>query len=136
MTRERAVRLRAILEQAAQFLPDKECSEAPDFFPRLSGSEALVRVGTLINWRGVVKRAAVDLWDRMENNPDNAPSLWEDILYKEGFRIIPKTITVGTAFALGEYGWWDDSLYCSKLSANVHTPAQYPAGWEKQDKLV
>lgn len=35
---------------------------------------------------------------------DNAPTLWEDILYKDGYRTIPETITVGTEFALSVYG--------------------------------
>ena len=76
-------------------------------------------------------RAAVDLWDTKENNPDNAPTLWEDIAYKEGYRIIPETITAGTAFMKDERGWWKDILYKSILDNNVWTPEQYPSGWEE-----
>ena len=75
--------------------------------------------------------AAVDLWDTKENNPDNAPTLWEDIAYKEGYRIIPETITAGTAFMKDERGWWKDTLYKSTLDNNVWTPEQYPSGWEE-----
>lgn len=60
--------------------------------------------GTRINWGGVIKQAAVDLWDTDTNTPDNAPTLWEDIAYRQGYRIIPATITAGTAFAQGECG--------------------------------
>lgn len=90
--------------------------------------------GTRICWNGMVKRAAVDLWDTPENAPDTAPTLWEDIQYKQGYRIIPEVITAGQAFALGELGWWGDSLYKSLLSSNVWTPEGYPAGWEKQEE--
>ena len=76
-----------------------------------------------------MKRAAVDLWDTEESNPDNAPALWEDINYRDGYRIIPETITVGLMFALDEIGWWGDTLYKSKIPNNVHTPEQYPSGW-------
>ena len=48
----------------------------------------------------------------------------------EGIRIIPEVITATTAFALGECGWWGDTLMRSTLAANVHTPDQYAAGWE------
>jgi hypothetical protein len=99
-------------------------------YPSLKYNSTLVRTGTRINWNGTIKRAAVDLWDNIENNPDNAPSLWEDLNYKEGYRIIPETITVGTAFAQDECGWWKDSLYKSLIAANVYTPEVYPAGWE------
>lgn len=40
------------------------------------------------------------------------------------------TITVGTAFALDECGWWDGALYRSKLAANTYTPERYADGWE------
>lgn len=130
MTRSDAFRLRAIVEQAAESLDDQTASEGAALFPRLKQDGALVKAGTRINWNGTLKRAAVDLWDTEVNNPDNATALWEDIDYRDGYRIIPQTITAGTAFALDECGWWGDTLYRSTISANVWTPEQYSAGWE------
>ena len=130
MTRDEAFRLRAIVEQAAASLPDKEASEGAALFPRLKGDGSLVSAGTRINWGGVIKRAAVDLWDTDANSPDNAPTLWEDIAYRQGYRIIPATITAGAAFAKDECGWWGDVLYKSLIASNVWTPQAYPAGWE------
>ena len=130
MKRSKAVNLRAAIETAAGSLDDKTASTAAALFPRLRGDGALIRAGTRINWRGTVKRAAVDLWDGEGSNPDNAPDIWEDILYRDGYRIIPEVITVGLAFADGEKGWWGDVLYKSKQNANVYTPEQYPDGWE------
>ena len=127
---ENARKLRAIVEQAASSLDDKTASTAGMLFPRLKQDGSLVKAGTRVNWNGTLKRAAVDLWDTQENNPENAPTLWEDIAYRDGYRIIPATITAGTAFSLDECGWWGDTLYRSKLAANVYTPEQYPAGWE------
>lgn len=127
---EHARKLRKLIEQAAASLPDKEASEGAALFPRLKGDGSLVSVGTRINWGGVIKRAAVDLWDTDANTPDAAPTLWEDIAYKDGVRIIPDTITVGTAFSKGERGWWEDALYESLIDSNVWTPDAYPAGWE------
>lgn len=131
MKRSEAIYLRSIVEQAATSLDDKTASTAATLFPRLKADGSLVSVGTRINWNGIVKKAAVDLWDTAENNPDNAPSLWQDIEYKEGYRIIPDTLTVTTAFAKGECGWWNGVLYRSLIDANVYTPAVYPQGWEE-----
>ena len=111
-------------------LDDKTASATPELFDKLKENGELVKSGTRINWNGVLKRAAVDLWDTEENNPDNAPSLWEDILYKNGIRIIPEVITVGTAFSKDELGYWKDTLYKSLLDNNVWTPDQNPSGWE------
>lgn len=132
MTRSQAERYRLIIEQATTSLDDKTASTAITLYPSLKTDGSLIKVGTRINYNGTLKRAAVDLWDTEENNPDNAPSLWEDIEYKDGNRIIPEVITVGTAFAKDELGWWGDKLYKSLINANVYTPEAYPAGWEVQ----
>ena len=127
---EKARKMRAAMETAAVSLDDATASTAPELFPRLKGDGSLVKAGTRICWGGTLKRAAVDLWDNAENTPDAAPTLWEDVLYRDGIRIIPETITVGLAFAKGEQGWWGDVLYASTMDANVWTPDAYPAGWE------
>lgn len=115
---------------AVPSLDDKVASTAAELFPKLREDDSLIKAGTRINWNGVLKRAAVDLWDRPENNPDNAPELWEDLEYREGYRIIPDTITAGLAFAKDELGWREDVLYKSLIDANVWTPEAYPSGWE------
>lgn len=127
---ERARKLRKNIIVSSISLEDKVASETPELFGRLNENGELIKVGTRINWNGVLKRASVDLWDTKENNPNNAPTLWEDIEYKEGYRIIPNTITVGTAFSKDELGWWNDTLYISLIDNNVWTPEQNPSGWE------
>ena len=131
MKKSEAIRLREIIEQATVSLDDKTASEGAMLFPRLKGNGELVKAGTRINWNGRVKKAAVDLWDTKANAPDNAPTLWEDIDYREGYRIIPPVITVTSAFAKDECGWWGDKLYKSLRDVNVYTPDQYRAGWEE-----
>ena len=128
LERARMIRKNIIVSSAS--LEDKVASETPELFGRLNENGELIKVGTRINWNGLLKRASVDLYDTKENNPDNAPTLWEDIEYKEGYRIIPETITVGTAFSKDELGWWKDKLYKSLLDSNVWTPEQNPSGWE------
>ena len=127
---EKARKMRAAMETAAVSLDDATASTAPELFPRLKGDGSLVKSGARICWGGKLKRAAVDLWDNAENTPDAAPNLWEDVLYRDGIRIIPETITVGLAFSKGEKGWWGDVLYASTLDNNVWTPEDYPTGWE------
>ena len=107
-----------------------EISLHPDLFPRLKGDGSLVEGGKHINWHGTVKRSRTALWDTVENDPDHAPNLWEDIAYRQGIRIIPAVITAEGSFAKDEKGWWGDEVYRSKIPANVHTPVQYPDGWE------
>ena len=129
MKHSEAIRLRGIVEQATQSLDDKTASEAPTLFRSMKNDGSLIKAGTRINWFGVLKQAAVDLWDEERNNPDNSPTLWQDIAYKQGIRIIPANITATEKFAKGERGWWHDEVYESLIDSNVYTPEQYPAGW-------
>lgn len=131
MKRVEAIYLRSIVEQAVTSLDDKTASTAVTLSRRMQYNGSLIHAKTRINWKGKLKRAAVDLWDTEQNNPDNAPALWEDIAYRDGFRLIPEVITATLAFSEGECGWWGDTLYRSKVNGNVYTPDVYPANWEE-----
>lgn len=109
---------------------DATASRAVGYHPEMKYDGSLIRATTRINWKGKLKRASVDLWDTESNNPDNAPTLWEDIAYRNGYRIIPEVITATLAFAEGECGWWGDKLYRSKVNGNAYTPAVYADNWE------
>lgn len=126
---EKARELRGLIEEAVQSLDDKSASKAPTLYPRLKQDGSLVRAGTRICHNGEVKKAAVDLWDTVDNSPDKATTLWETLDYKDGYRIIPSVITVTGAFAKGERGWWNGKLYESKVENNVYTPEQYADNW-------
>ena len=130
---KRAKELRKSAMFGAETFEDSKASEVVSLYPTMTYNGELIKAGTRINHNGVLYKAAVDLWNTEENNPDNAPTLWEEIQYKDGVRIIPEVITVTTAFALGELGYWkaDGKVYKSLIEANVYTPAAYPQGWEE-----
>ena len=136
MTREEALKFRKAIVQGSTSLNDQIASTSPYPFLRLKEDGSLISVGTRINWNSVVKKATVDLWDTTENNPNNAPTLWTDLDYKDGYRIIPEVITVTTAFSKDEYGWWEDMLYRSLVDNNIYTPAQYASNWELDISFV
>lgn len=130
MKRAEAIALRKKIELASSTMTDKDASTAPELFGGMKYDGQLISVGTRIQWKGKVKKASVDLWDTEQNNPDNAPTLWADLEYKDGIRIIPEVITVDKQFKQGEQGWWRDVLYVSKVNGNVYTPEQYAPNWE------
>lgn len=131
LTRKRVQDFLSALVSMREGATDAQASIATEVYPSLKQNNALIKAGTRINWHGVIKKAAVDLWDTEQNNPDNAPTLWEELSYKDGYRIIPQVITVTSAFAKDEKGWWEDELYISLIDSNVYTPVQYAAGWKK-----
>lgn len=131
MTREKAIKLRQLIEQAVKSLADKDASEAVTLFGGMKYDGSLIAANTRIRWDGQLKRATVDLWDREENNPENSPNLWDDVLYRNGIRVITENIPAIDPFNKGDLGWWGDELYESIAEgANVYTPAQYPPNWK------
>lgn len=130
MKRSEALAVRRLIEKAASRLDDKEASEAVTLFPNFKTDGSLVEAGTRIKWKGKIKKASVALWATELNDPDHAPTLWVDLEYRDGIRIIPEVITADRAFALDEIGWWGEVKYKSLRAGNVHTPVTYPAGWE------
>lgn len=126
-----ALKIRSLAMESAKEMDDVTASEMPELFPRLKGNGRLVKAGTRICWNGKLMKAAADLWDREENNPDNAPALWENLNYVDGIREIPEVITAGQAFSKGEKGIWKGVVYESLYDANVWNPEQFAAGWKK-----
>lgn len=130
MTKEEALQLRSAVEIASESLIDQTASTVPELFKKLTGSGKAIQAGTRINWNGTLKRAAVALWDREDQDPDHAPTLWADLDYVDGVRKIPDTITATLAFAKGELGWRGGVIYRSLVDGNVWTPEVYAAAWE------
>ncbi len=133
MTREEAEKFIEAVKAVRENTDDKNASRGVALYPTLKADNTLIKAGTRINFGGELFKAAVDLWDTEANNPENAPTLWEEIQYHEGIRIIPEVITAAGAFALGELGYFktDGKTYKSLIEANVYTPATYPQGWEE-----
>ena len=132
MTRSEAQKLIADIVKLRKSATDAQASSAVSVYPTLKQDGSLIKSGTRINYNGTIIRAAVDLYDTETNSPENAPVLWETLNYKDGYRIIPEVITVGTAFSKGELGWWNDELYKSLVDSNVYTRDQYAPNWSKQ----
>ena len=132
MTRSEAQKLVADIVKLREAATDAQASLTVSVYPTLKQDGSLIKSGTRINHNGMIIRAAVDLYDTETNSPENAPTLWETLNYKDGYRIIPEVITVGTAFSKGELGWWNNELYESLVDSNVYTPDQYAPNGSKQ----
>ena len=132
MTKSEARKLIADIVKLRESATDAQASLTVSVYPTLKQDGSLIKFGTRINHNGIIIRAAVDLYDTETNSPENAPTLWETLNYKDGYRIIPEIITVGMAFSKGELGWWNGELYESLVDSNVYTPDQYALNWSKQ----
>lgn len=74
-----AVAVRGAIEMAVQSLDNDIASSVVSLFPTLKKDGSLIKAGTKIQWAGKIIRATVDLWDRDDHSPENAPTLWEGV---------------------------------------------------------
>jgi len=126
--------LKEKLDSIAADLPDEIAVEHPEIYGELRNSGELVPTNKRINWNGVVMKAKVDLWDRLDQNPDNAPELWDELLFSDtNYREIPEIITTELAFGKDEIGYWpkNGKHYKAKRDGVVHNPEVYPADWDE-----
>ena len=132
-TLEEAREWRKKQEAGTSILADREASMLVDMAPNMKYDGSLVEAGTRIRWGDKLKRASVALWDREENNPDNAPTLWEDIQYVDGVRVILENMSAALAFSYLEEGWWEGKVYISQMNGNVYTPETAPNQWKLKE---
>lgn len=140
----RAERIRELLEKAtiASPLTDAEASEEPTLFPSW---EKMLADGHVFTQEEVDKRPRIEHKGKLyfvigvhtvqENwTPDTAVSLYTEIKYRKGHRVIEEYITAEEKFRKGETGIdADDVVWISKVDNNVYTPVQYPSNWERKE---
>lgn len=128
------------LDIVTKMVDDQTASLAPSLYPTMEELEVnpmartpipIIPAGTRVNWHGVIKRAIVDIEDTVDNTPDNTPILWEDINYRDGYRIIPYEIIIDKPFMKNEFGWFEGIVYKSKIDNNIYSPLERPEDWEE-----
>ena len=142
-TRERAHRVRELLEKAMVVSPltDAEASEVPTMFPAWEdlpdGHEFTAKdVQDRVRVEYVGKLYVVTQPHKVQADwtPDVAVSLYEEVQYRGGYRVIGEYITAENPFSAGEEGIdAQDVVWVSKYDNNVYTPAQYEANWTRKE---
>ena len=128
---EKNEKMQITIESVVAKLDDREASKFSELLARRKEDGSLIRSGTYITENGDVYRASVDLWDTPENSPATAPTLWEKVQYRDGYRILGDTISATNPVSSGEICWVGDVKWKSKANNNVWLPKDYPAYWER-----
>ena len=132
---ERARELRKVIEQAAAGLDNKTAHGAAELYTDGGGAfwdGHLVRTGTRIRWNGALVLALNDLWASSENDPAHAPTLWEPLEYKDGYRVLTRPISASNPVHVDEICWENGTLYrnISGLTT-TYRPSEYMAYWQE-----
>lgn len=130
--------LYAAKDKAGGYLTDAQASTVPDLYAPWAKSR----------WRdyklnAIVRHEGARLWkfnlpalvDESQNvEPGTNETIWTEIAYHNGVKIIPDVITAVKAFANNELGWWhgdpkaQQGVYKSKMDGNTHHPS-VAAAW-------
>ena len=146
-TKERAYRVRALLEKAMAVSPltDAEASEVPTMFPAW---DKLLSEGRTFTADDVANRLRVQYGGKLylviqphkvqaDWTPEAAPSLYTEVKYRLGYRVIGEYITAEAAFSAGECGIDADGVVWESLvDNNVYTPVQYPGNWTRKEETA
>ncbi len=131
MTRERAYRLRELIEKAAASLEDTDALDAVEFFPSWA-DETAYAVGDRVRYEGELYKCLQAHTSQSNWTPDAAASLWARVLIPD-----PDVIPVWeqpdstNPYMMGDkvhYPTLEDPVYQSTIDNNVWAPGVY--GWE------
>ena len=129
MTRLDLKRLRAIIEKAAESLPDEDALEAVKLFPVWAADTAYttderVQYGEKL-YRCVQSHASQAEW-----TPDATPALWTEVAKPGEIPVWKQPTGAQDAYMRGDkvhYPTKDDPVYISTVDNNVWSPDVY--GW-------
>lgn len=128
MTRDRAERIREIIESAAQSLPDETALEVITLHPEWKSGVEYV-VGFKAQFGGVLYRCLTAHTAQDEWTPDASPSLWAKVLVEDG-KILPWEQPDSTnGYAVGDKVSHNNKIWISDVDNNVWEPGVY--GWSE-----
>lgn len=132
MTRERAYRLRELIEKAIVSLDEADALEAVELHPAWQ-DETDYEVGDRVRYQDVLYKCLQAHTSQSNWTPDAAASLWARVLIPDE-DVIPvwEQPDSTNPYMTGDkvhYPTIDDPVYESLIDNNIWSPEAYPAGW-------
>lgn len=130
ITREKALKLRAMIEKAAVSLSDTDALDAVELFPawvtdKWYEADERIRYGEKL-YRCVIAHTSQDSW-----TPDITPALWTEVAKPGEIPVWRQPTGAQDAYMTGDkvhYPTADDPVYVSIVDNNTWAPDVY--GWE------
>ena len=127
---ERARALRPYIEKASISLPDEDALQAVELFPQWVVGHAYA-VDERLQYHGVLYRVVQAHTAQADWTPDMTPALFVVVSLDEWPEFVQPT-GAHDAYNKGDKVTFEGKHYISLIDGNVFSPAEYPAGWQKQ----
>ena len=130
MTREKARKLRAMIEKASVSLPDEDALEAVELFPVWQADTAY-SLGARIRFGDKLYKCVQAHTSQADWEPDKTPALWTEVAKPGEIPVWKQPTGAQDAYMTGDkvhYPDLDGPVYVSTVDDNVWQPGVY--GWE------
>ena len=128
---EYALKLRPLIEKAAQSLNDADALEAISLYPNWSGDSITYEIGTRVRYQGVLYTVLQTHISQTVWTPSDAPSLFAKVLIPDEHTIPEWEQPDSTnAYQIGDKVMFEGKTYESVIANNIWSPTSYPAGWK------
>ena len=132
LTREKALRLRALIEKAVVSLDDEDALEAVELFESwVPGTEYVV--DKRLRYKGKLYKVVQAHISQDDWTPDITPALYTEVAEPGTIPVWKQPTGAQDAYNTGDkvhYPTESDPVYESTVDNNVWSPEAYPQGWK------
>ena len=132
MTREKALALRALIEQAAVSLSDEDALGGVELFPAWA-ADTSYELGVRVRYDGKLYKCVQAHTSQAGWEPPSVPALWTEVAKPGEIPVWRQPTGAQDAYQKGDKVHYPDEqgpVYVSTIDNNVWSPEAYPAGWE------
>ena len=127
-------RIQPYVTKAVQFLDDEDSLEMKSYFPEWSGESVAYKTGEKVRYNDILYKVLQDHTSQEGWNPEDAPSLFAEVLVSEDGTILPWKQPDSTNPYMKDdkvlYPGEDGDVWVSMVDNNVWEPGIY--GWTKE----
>lgn len=132
ITREKAYKLRELIEKAAQALSDDDALEGVELYPHWAINTAY-EVNDRIQYEQKLYKVNQAHTSQADWTPDVTPALYTEVAPSGTIPVWRQPTGVQDAYNIGDKVYYPDKeglIYESLIDNNVWSPEVYPAGWQ------
>ena len=130
MTRQKALQLRALIEQAATSLSDTDALDGIELFPAWEADTAYA-ADQRVRYGGKLYRCVQAHTSQADWTPDKTPALWTEVAKPGEIPVWKQPTGAQDAYMSGDLVHFpekEDPVYENEVDYNVYAPDVY--GWE------
>lgn len=133
ITRQKAERLRKLIEKAAESLPDEEALVGVELFPAWSPDSVEYKAGDRVKYFDVLYKCVQSHTSQDAWPPNKVPALWTEVAEPGTIPVWKQPTGAQDAYMTGDKVKYPDEngdVWVSTVDNNVWEPGVY--GWEKE----